>query len=73
MENVLILNGLDCNEKFFNCIKMNEKTLYNQLREEIITSNEIKGIWIKRSHWWFFNYPNFKNSGGFEDLNFDLN
>ena len=44
MENVLILNGLDCNEKFFNCIKMNEKTLYNQLREEIITSNEIKGI-----------------------------
>ena len=75
MENVLILNGLDFHEKFFNCIKMNDKDLYNQLRGDIINyySSDINEFDLKEATDDLFNFPNFKNSGGFEDLNFDLN
>ena len=35
MENVLILNGLDLHKKFINCIKNQDKNMYNELKNEI--------------------------------------
>ena len=75
MDNVLILNGLDFHEKFFNCIKMNDKKLYNLLREEIINHyrNSIDDFNLNEATYDLFNFPNFKKSGNFGELNFNLN
>ena len=35
MENVLLLNGLEFHEKFFDCVRRNNVDLYKELRNEI--------------------------------------
>ena len=76
MENVLLLNGMDFHIKFFNCIKMNDQSKYEELREEIIdhykNKEKISDFNLSESSENLFNFPNFKNEGIFEDLNFDL-
>lgn len=75
MENVLILNGSYFHEKFFNCIKSNNKNLYNQLRNEIINyyNNNKFEFYLNEASPNLFNFTNFKNSGTFKELNFNLN
>ena len=68
MENVLILNGIKLHEKFINCIRMNDKDLYTDLKEEInIEYNCNLNDYTED----LFNYPNFKEEGNFGELTFD--
>ena len=75
MENVLILNDVDFHEKFFNCVKMKSVDLYDELRKEIIDyyKKEIIDFDLSENTPDLFNFPNFKNEGKFEDLEFDFN
>ena len=72
MENVLILNGIDFHKKFFECIKSNDKNLYNKLSKEIISYySNISDFYLNESTENLFNYVNFKRKCKFEDLVFD--
>jgi len=75
MENVLILNGLNFHKKFFNCIKDNDKNLYNQLRNEIINyyNNNKFEFYLNEVSPNLFNFTTFKEYGTFDELNFNLN
>ena len=70
MNNVLVLNGFDLHQKFFKCIKLKDKNLYYQLKEEI---NKIYNSNLQDYTEDLFNFPNFKNEGHFSDLNFAIN
>ena len=71
MTNVLILNGLDLHKKFINCIKKQDKSMYNELKNEINNKyNYINGFNLKESTPDLFNFPYFKNEGNFGELNF---
>ena len=74
MENVLLLNGQAFHEKFFDCVKRNDANLYEELRNEIIQhyQEEIPGFYLNAHTNNLFNFPNFKESGDFSELNFDI-
>jgi len=74
MENVLLLNGQAFHEKFFDCVKRNDSNLYEELRNEIIQhyQEEIPGFYLNAHTNNLFNFPNFKESGNFSELNFDI-
>ena len=75
MDNVLILNDMNFHEKFFDCIKYNDKNKYNQLRNEIIKYYEqnIEHFELSESTTDLFEFPKFKNEGYFENLKFGIN
>ena len=68
LENVLILNGEDFHKKFFKCIKMNDKILYRQLKDEI---NNEYNFNLNDCTENLFNYPKFKSGGSFGELTFN--
>ena len=74
MENVLLLNGLDFHEKFFNCIKYNDINKYEELREEIINhyNNQID-FDLREPTDNLFIFPKFKEKGHFKQLDFGRN
>ena len=73
MENVLLLNGQDFHEKFFDCVKRNDAELYEELRKEIIQyyQKEIPDFYLNESTYNLFNFPNFKKDGDFGELYFN--
>ena len=73
MENVLLLNGLEFHEKFFDCVRRNNVDLYKELRNEIIQHYQeiIPGFNLNPPTENLFNFPNFKENGFFRELNFD--
>jgi hypothetical protein len=73
MENVLLLNGQDFHEKFFDCVKRNDAELYEELRKEIIQyyQEEIPDFNLSESTYNLFNFPNFKKDGDFGELYFN--
>ena len=74
MENVLILNGSDFHEKFFKFIIKKDADLFYELKNEIINFyNNMPGFYFTENREELFNFPNFKNGGKFEDLNFEVN
>ena len=72
MNNVLILNGIELHEKFFNCIINEDINLFHELKNEIIDkyNNNIPNFSLKENEEDLFNFPNFKSEGDFEDLTF---
>ena len=75
LENVLLINDVDFHAKFIKCIKMKDKNYYEQLRQEIINfySSNIPNFNLREPTDDLFNFPNFKEEGTFQDLNFELN
>ena len=73
MENVLLLNGQEFHEKFFDCAKRNDVYLYEELRNEIIQyyQEQIPGFNLNEPTGNLFNFPNFKENGSFCELIFD--
>ena len=72
LSNVLILNGMEFHEKFFKCIKHNDKFQFLQLKKEIIDYyNYIEDFNLIENTKDLFAFPNFKNDGYFRDLTFE--
>ena len=74
MNNVLILNGIEFHEKFFNCIINEDINLFHELKNEIIDkyNNNIPNFSLKENEDDLFNFPNFKSEGYFRDLTFEF-
>ena len=73
MENVLLLNGQNFHEKFFDCVKRKDADLYEELRNEIIQyyQKEIPEFNLNEHTDNLFNFPNFKEDGDFGELFFN--
>ena len=74
MKNVLILNGIEYHQKFFEAVIRNDinslKNLKNEISEEYLKGTNLK---LNEFDDDVFNFPNFKNGGKFGDLNFNNN
>ena len=74
MKNVLILNGIEFHQKFFEAVIRNDinslKNLKNEISEEYLKGTNLQ---LNEFDDNIFNFPNFKNGGKFADLIFNNN
>jgi len=72
MNNVLILNGIELHQKFFECIINNDINLIQNLKNEIIDKyKDIYDFNLNINSQELFNFPNFKKDGNFDELTFN--
>ena len=71
MKNTILLNGIEFHSKFFKSI-MNGRDDLNELRNEIIDSyiQQIPDFSLKEFEEDLLFFPNFKEEGTFEELDF---
>ena len=73
MTNVLLLNGIELHEKFFKCIIDKDINLFHELKNEIINSfDDMPDLNFTEDENELFNFPNFKETGNFSELTFDI-
>ena len=74
MKNVLILNGIEFHQKFFEAVIREDINSLNNLKNKI-SEEYLKGTNLQLNEFDddVFNFPNFKNGGKFGDLNFNNN
>jgi len=74
MKNILVLNGIEFHQQFFEAVIRNDinslKDLKNKISEEYLKDTNLK---LNEFDDDVFNFPNFKNGGNFGDLNFNNN
>ena len=74
MKNVLVLNGIEFHQKFFEAVIRNDINLLKNLKNEI-SKEYLKGTNLQLNDFDddVFNFPNFKKEGKFSDLDFNNN